>query len=419
MKNSSIYRVVLSAALAIVCILLVQGYWLKNAFDHSERAFQEKVHISLLNVAKQISALQQVQLPTLDLITQIAQDYFIVDIRDAIDANNLQYYLEKEFEAVGLQVDFEYGIYDCDTDQMVYGNYVGNKTQASTTNDLPTYSDYTYYFGVRFPDRKGYVLKQMWLPLLFTGVLFLSILFFIYATYEIFEQKKLADLQKDFINNMTHEFKTPLSSIRVSAEVFLDEPVIKTHHRLLKYAGIIHQQASRLNDQIERVLQIADLSNASIVLRLEPVDLVQIVRDITNQLKSTFEKENAVVHLHIDGQNFQVSADRLHLINVIHNLVDNAIKYKREHPIIDISLAKEPNTNKILLTIADQGLGIEREYISNLKEKFFRVPTGNVHNTKGFGLGLYYVHQILMAHGWSMDVESEPGYGTKVIIGIT
>ena len=419
MTNTSVWKVVISGALALVCISLVQGFWLKNSMDLSVRTFDEKVRIALRNVASSLSVMSQVQLPSYHLINQISQEYYVVNIRDAIDANSLEFYLSKEIEAVHLQTDFEYGIYDCNTDQMVYGNYIQTKegkTNKIRSTNLPTYDEFVYYFGVRFPNRRGYLLTNQWLPLLFTGILVLAMIFFIYATYEIFHQKKLSELQKDFINNMTHEFKTPLTSIKVSSEVFLKDPAITEDPRLKRYAKIIQEQTSRLDRQVERVLQIADVSANALDLKMAPVNLHELIRHVVDQLKSRLDHAGGVVTLDLKAPDDQLKADRLHLANVLFNLMDNALKYSKPDPRITIQTHQRGNV--LELSVMDNGIGIDEKHLAKLGKKFFRVPTGDIHNTKGFGLGLHYVQQIVKSHGWKMHLESTPKVGTTVSIDI-
>ncbi len=415
MTNLTVWKIVASAALALICILLVQGYWLVNAYNLNNRAFEEKVHICLRNVAEQMAHLQQVQLPALGVVNQISDNYFVVNIRDAIDANNLEYYLRKEFETVSLPVDFEYGIYDCDTDQMVYGNHIGYQDQTVQSN-LPTYDDFVYYFGVRFPNRSGYILKDLWIPIFFTAILVLAIIFFIYATYGILKQKKLSELQKDFINNMTHEFKTPLTSIQISSEVFLNDPVVKQHPRLHRYAGIINDQTDRLTQQIERVLQIARWQKSKLALKLERVELHAAIIRIVDQLQGRIEKEHVTMELNLASKSFTLSADQLHLSNVIYGLLDNAMKYSSDSP--EIKIRTEADGELIKLVIIDHGIGISPDHIKLLGQKFFRVPTKDIHNAKGFGLGLHYIRQVIDLHGWKMQIDSQPNQGTSVTVFI-
>ena len=419
MTNAHIWKVIASAGLALICIIIVQTYWLKNSFDLSVKAFEEKVQIGLRNTAELISVHNQVQLPAQGLINQISQDYYVVNIRDAIDASSLEYYLRKEFEAVALHTDFEYGIYDCNTDQMVYGNYIqSSRASSSQIKDasLPTYDEFIYYFGVRFPDRRGYILKNQWLPISFTAILCLAILFFIYATAQILKQKKLSDLQKDFINNMTHEFKTPLSSIKVSAEVFLEDKHIQGKPRLKTYAKIIQDQTSRLNEQVERVLQIAGIGRKNFQIKKDDVLLKSLVEHVATQFESRIEKQNGKLTLDLDDLDYQIYADSLHLSNILFNLLDNSIKYSDAPPEIIIQTRKKGKN--ILLRVIDNGIGIAKSHLQKIGQKFYRVPTGNIYKVKGFGLGLYYVFSICNLHKWKPMINSEIGKGTTITIQI-
>jgi len=414
MTNSTVWKIIVSAALALICIILVQAYWLINAYDLTKRAFEEKAHMSLLNVAEQMAQLNQVQLSSMDVVSQIADNYFVVNIRDAIDANSLEYYLKKEFESVSLPVDFEYGIYDCETNQMVYGNYVGLKEGRQMKSILPTYDEFVYYFGVRFPDRDGYILKNLWIPILFTAILILSIIFFAYATYGILKQRKLSELQKAFINNMTHEFKTPLTSIQISSKVLLDDVVVHSNERLQQYARIIGDQASRLTQQIERVLQIASMQKSDLNLKLDQLDLHETIRHIVSQLESRITEEMVSITLNLTAQDTLIRADQLHLSNVIHGLVDNAIKYSDRMPTIAIRTIQEGR--RISLLVADKGIGIAPNDLKQVGQQFYRVPNGDIHDAKGFGLGLHYIKGVVEKHGWDFQISSQLGEGTQVLI---
>jgi two-component system phosphate regulon sensor histidine kinase PhoR len=226
----------------------------------------------------------------------------------------------------------------------------------------------------------------------------------------------MSDLQKDFINNMTHEFKTPLSSIQVSAEVFLNDHSVVNSPRLIRYAKIIKEQSNRLNDQVERVLQIADLQKGQIVLNSQIFALDDLVTSVIGQLKGRAEKEDAEIKAHYLGTNFLIKADRHHLSNVLYNLTDNSLKY-RKGPVSIIMIVEEGAKN-LTLTVRDNGIGVDQIYLQKLDQKFFRVPTGNVHNTKGFGLGLHYVKRIVKAHRWTMQINSQIDQGTQISIKI-
>ncbi len=419
MTNASMWRIILAGFLAVLAIGTVQTYWVINSYSLAEKTFDEKVSIALRNVAEQVSHLKQVQLPSQKLITKVSQDYYVVNIKDVIDATDLEFYLQAELEKVALPTDFEYGIYDCASDEMVYGNYVhfqdGSTSKRATV--LDRYDEYVYYFGVRFPDRKGYVLNNQWVPLLFTALLICAILFFLYSIYEILKQRKLSDLQKDFINNMTHEFKTPLSSIKVSAEVLLSNALVKADPRLKTYAGIIRDQTQHLSDQVERVLQIADVRKGEVALKQEQFDLNDLIHTVVAQVRNSTANAQTEIRLDLKANPSKISADQHHLTNVLHNLLDNSIKYSNERPTIEVRT--ERNNGSLKVSISDHGIGIAKDKISQITDKFFRVSTGDVHDSKGFGLGLHYVKNIVDAHGWQLDIASELGQGTRVTLKIS
>lgn len=418
MKNSTIIRVVLVGALAIISIIGVQTWWVMKTWDVKANEFHERVVVALLNVAKEFEKLGN-QLPAYDLITQVTSNYYVVNINDVINANNLEFFLRRELEAVGLTEGFEYGIYDCATNKMVYGDYLSN-TAGDTTyvrhTDLPIYDKFTYYFGVRFPNRTNQILSSMGLTITFTAVLLLSVLFFLYSIFVILRQKQLSEMQKDFINNMTHEFKTPISTIKISAEVFLNNPTVQSDPRLMQYARIIQDQNLRLNNQVEKVLQLARIEGDNFRLSPEKLNLHEFLEQIVPAVRIKVEEKGGSLHCALEAPTPFIMADRLHLSNIIHNLLDNAIKYCKEVPVVEVRTSAKGKS--ILLIFSDQGIGIPPEYQHRVFEKFYRVPTGNIHNVKGFGLGLFYIKSICQAHGWKIDLASEVGRGTTITITI-
>ncbi|MFZ2897680.1 MAG: HAMP domain-containing sensor histidine kinase, partial [Saprospiraceae bacterium] len=250
----------------------------------------------------------------------------------------------------------------------------------------------------------------------FTAVLLLSVLFFLYSIFVILRQKQLSEMQKDFINNMTHEFKTPISTIKISAEVFLNNPTVQSDPRLMQYARIIQDQNLRLNNQVEKVLQLARIEGDNFRLSPEQINLHELLDQIVPAARIKVEEMGGSLDCTLEASQPVIMADRLHLSNIIHNLLDNAIKYCRDVPRVGVrTLEKGKST---LLVFSDQGIGIPQEYQSKVFEKFYRVPTGNVHNVKGFGLGLFYIKSICQAHGWKIDLDSEVGQGTTITIAI-
>jgi two-component system, OmpR family, phosphate regulon sensor histidine kinase PhoR len=242
----------------------------------------------------------------------------------------------------------------------------------------------------------------------------LAIVFFLYSMWIIMEQKRLSELQKDFINNMTHEFKTPISSIKIASDFLSNDAYVKNDHRLTKYVQIIREQNQRLNDQVEKVLNVARLEKDSIELKKEIFEINVTLQQIINNESLKLKTGN--ISFRPPGHAIMIHADKLHFVNVVANMIDNAIKYSDENPIVEIIL-NEVQDN-VLLSVKDNGVGIDKESQKKLFDKFYRVSTGNVHNVKGFGLGLFYVKNICNAHEWSLQLISSPGQGSEFIITI-
>jgi len=386
-------------------------------WNSAEKEFHQTVSIALLNVAKSMAEYSGTILPSSGLIKQVSSNYYVVNFNDIINANLLEYYLLEEFGNLGLHTNFEYAIYDCGSDDMVYGNYCNVEDpefSASSDKQLPQYDEFIYYFGVKFPTQSSFLFADMQLSIIFSLVTIVALVFFSYAIFVMLRQKRLSEFQRDFINNMTHEFKTPISSIKVSSDVLLGNKNIIENQRLHKYATIIKQQNERLNQHVEKVLSIAKLDDSHFKLNLEEVDLNEKIRTILNNKDLELNQSGVRIVLNLSETALLVQADRLHLANVINNLLDNAVKYSKDDPKITIST--ERIKGKVVLSVKDNGIGISEEHHRDLFKKFFRVPTGNVHNVKGFGLGLHYCKRIVDQHKWQIRVKSEIGKGTEMEI---
>lgn len=417
MNNTAIKRVVILGAFAMTGIVAVQSYWVISTWNINEAEFNQKVNLALFNTAKDLADLHGGSLPARDIVKQRTTNYYIVNVAFEIDTSTLEYFLQKELEGLAINIDYEYAVFDCHNNQMVYGNYVSftpNEKKNVELGNLPKDSEFIYYFGVKFPTRSGYLFGKMQLSAFFSAILLVTIVFFAYAMAVMLRQKRLSEMQKDFINNMTHEFKTPISTIKISSDVLLNHEKLKQDPRLMQYAGIISEQNQRLNHQVEKVLQLAKIEGKQFQLKKEKLVLQDLIQLVVTSCRIAVEKAGGVLNVHLTDQPVVVWADKLHLTNIVHNLLDNAIKYCREVPQIDLFLETIPQ--KAVLKIADQGLGISKNHQPHIFEKFYRVPTGNVHNIKGFGLGLYYVKNICRAHHWKLKMESEPLKGTTITI---
>lgn len=421
MNDKVIRRVLILGAIAILGIVAIQSYWGITTWNINEEEFHQKTSLALYNVARNMAERSGATLPPREVIKQRTSNYYLVNVEYEFNAPALEASLHKELEATGLNIPFEYAIYNCYTDEMTYIAYCAD-TPADQKNlelgDLPkdNQNDFNYYFGVKFPTRSGYLFNKMQLFSFLTAILFITVGFFAYAMSVILRQKRLSDMQKDFINNMTHEFKTPISTIKISADVFLNHPEIQKNDRLQRYAAIIKEQNLRLNKQVEKVLQLAKVEGDNFELKKEVVDLSELLPPILESARLRVEDVQGRLTYQLPDQALYIMADRLHLTNILHNLLDNAIKYCCDQPVIDVKIQSQQHTVEFI--IADQGVGIKKEYIPHIFDKFYRVPTGDVHNVKGFGLGLFYVKNICRAHQWKLRLDSEGGKGTTVAISM-
>jgi len=417
MPGNLIRRLLLLGAIAIIGIISIQSYWLLKTWDLKDKEFDQTVHIMLRNVADRIAKFHETELPKTQLIQRQSSNYYAVNVNSVINASVLEDFLYQEMDNHGLNTNFEYAVYDCFSKDLVYGNYceMGEQTETKEkTEELATLDDLEYYFVVRFPSRESFLLSNMNMTLAFAAIAIVSVLFFMYSIWVIVKQKRLSELQRDFINNMTHEFKTPISSIKIAADVLAKDETILDNSRLSNYSKIIIDQNKRLNDQVEKVLNIARLEKDNLKLKKENFDLVAELKSILENEKIKLNEGQLTYDLPTDE--IIIEADKLHFINVITNIIDNAVKYSKDEPEVHLILIRK--NNKVRIKIADKGIGIPKEQTKEVFDKFYRVSTGDIHDVKGFGLGLFYVKNISQAHGWLPKLESEMGKGTTFTLDI-
>jgi len=420
MRDMQISWVVWLGAIAITGILAVQTYWGMTTWTANESDINQKIHLALRRVAENLAIANGTVLPAGNIIRKRTSNYWLVNIAYEIDAGLLEFYLRKELETLSVNLDFEYAIFDCSTDEMVYGAYCAYEPTARApriSQSMPGYHAFTYYFGVKFPGRSGFLWGQFQVVLFFSVILLLTILFFSYALYVITRQKWLFAQQKDFINNMTHEFKTPLSSIQLAADYFLGQREIQGNERLLRYSRIIRDQNLRLNQYIERLLQLTRFEAGGFRMQLETIDIGPFFRDLAGTERIRFEERGGTLELTGAVDGLEIRADRFHLTNMISSLLDNALKFSGADVEVSIRLVRQGHT--LLLGVADRGIGIPADLREKVFEKFFRIPVSGNQEVKGFGIGLYYVREVCQAHRWKVRILSPPaGTGTEVQVAI-
>lgn len=413
--NARIKRLVILGIISILGVFGIQYYLLSKSYSAEQRTFDHKVQLALYEVVKRAHNYKEEVYPATNPIKRLSGSYYVVNISRDIDCEILEFFLKSELEKAGITTDFEYGIYNCDAGEMVFGNYVSfsNKDIPFSTNQLQTYSDWVYYFGINFPNAHWFIAAGMWLWVIFTVISLTVLIFFVYAIIVVLQQKRFSELQHDVMNNMTHQFKTPLATNKLAIDYLLENNKIKSDDRIFKYCQTIHRQNERLNGYVERILTVSKTDDHVSEFKKEGINISAIINDEIN----LFKLKSPQTKFHFQEKNhFTILADRFHTTNMIHNLIDNAIQYSPLKAVVNISIQLHPKHTTI--TIADKGIGIPQKEIKKVFHRFYRVPTGNVHNVKGFGLGLYYVKQVCRLHRWKVKLQSTLHQGTRVQIQI-
>lgn len=413
MKDTHIKVLTVFGVIAIFSIFIIQIYWIRQAFTITESQFEHNVTVALRQVAEKIAVKNKTNFSQKSPVIKINPRLYAVQVNSEIDANLLDYFLKSTFDYFNIDQDIEYSIYSCQDNELVYCNYIQKKKPqtVSLTPDLPKFIDIDYYFSVSFPNYPLVSMHNIPMWMMTSGVLIFVVLFFIYSLFVVFAQKSVSKVQREFINNMTHEFKTPISTISIIQQVIADPEIVKAPQRLATYTQIIGEEIRRLNDQVEKVLNISKLEKKHFELNIDEID-VQVVIDqiIFNLSHIDFEKKINIETVY-NAKEKLIFADSVHFTNVICNLIENSIKYSGKDTKIKLATANLKG-NKVLISISDNGEGIEKKELKKIFDKFYRVPKGYTHNVKGFGLGLFYVKQIADAHKWKINMESEVGVGS-------
>jgi len=354
------------------------------------------------------------------LFEDLAVKFMLDDkcLRDRLDSARIHNLVDQELREAGIHTKYRYAVFDHFSHVPIFG----------TLKDMPKEETMNYYsmqlfandlyknsgiLILYFPDKKNYLIQSMWVMLATT----LSFIFIIAGAFGasffiIYRQKKLDSLKTDFINNMTHEFKTPVASISLATQMMKNERILADPEKIRRYSGIIEEENKRLSGHIENVLQVARYDKGEFKLNITDINLNELLTDISDSLELRITADDGELVRHLNAEPDLIRGDKAHLTNVFYNILENAIKYRKDSHL-KITLSTQSNSKGITVAVEDNGIGISRDDQKMIFEKFYRVPTGNIHNVKGFGLGLSYVKIIVDAHRGSIKLESEPGRGSK------
>ena len=340
-------------------------------------------------------------------------------ILERVDTEMLSNYLKAELRNNGLNIPFQYAIYDPKS-KLVYKTSEYNPEEKITKYSITLFpndpSKRQNQLRVYFPTKQDYIFSSVRFSIpsfTFTLVLLIT---FIFTIVKLFRQKKLTEMKNDFINNMTHEFKTPISTISLAAQMLKDPSVAKSPEMFQHISTVFNDETKRLRFQVEKVLQMSMFERQKTMMKLTILDVNDLITGVLSTFKLKVEQFGGTIDAELEAEDALVEVDEMHFTNVIFNLLDNAVKYAREDVPLHLFVKTRIEGNKVIISIQDNGIGIKKEDLKKIFEKFYRVSTGNVHNVKGFGLGLAYVHKIVTDLKGSIRAESELNSGTTFII---
>ncbi|MCM1028652.1 MAG: HAMP domain-containing histidine kinase [Pseudoflavonifractor sp.] len=342
-------------------------------------------------------------------------------LKERADSATVATYLKAELANNGLSLPFEFAVVNR-MGAVIYRSAGYRAAQENAVfsqtlfpSDSPSRMN---YLRVYFPTMNDYIFSSVRFMIPTFVFTFILLVTFIYTIAISFRQKKLTEMKNDFINNMTHEFKTPISTISLAAQMLHDGAVLKSPKMLEHISTVINDETRRLRFQVDKVLQMSMFERQGVTFKITEVDANAVIDNVVHTFKIKVEKYGGNISTHLDADDPIVNVDEMHFTNVIFNLLDNAVKYRREEePLhLDIHTRNIDNGRRLQITVADNGIGIRKEELKKIFDKFYRVSTGNRHDVKGFGLGLAYVQRITRQLGGQISVESELGQGTKFII---
>ncbi len=406
----------LAGLIAFIGIITIQVLWLKQAFDEEEKKFSQNIQVSLLEVANELNHYYGYTTPHANPVEKLSKDYYVVNMRNDFDAKTLELLLINKFKAKAISTNFEYAIYDCETDDMLYGSYIqfDKKEDAQPSTYFPKAKNLVYYFAVRFPEKNNFIYTSLKGWILLCAAMVITLFIYLYAIYIILQQQKYASLQRDFINNMTHEFKTPLASILIASNFLSKNETVCSDEKLKQYSTIIIEQGKKLDSHLEKILNVAKDDVNPLQLNKETVNVADTVHKAIDIIKLKYPSAN--IYVNNKAQQTSIQADAFHFANIIYNFLDNSVKYCDRTPEINIDIANEGSN--LVLKVADNGIGISQKHLKHVFEKFYRAPESKKLAVNGFGLGLYYVKKICELHGWKLKAESDPGKGTTITLAM-
>lgn len=392
--------------MAVLALVGVQGYWIKNAMIVRQANFFRSVDEAVDGVVVRLEKMNRVMIPENIHLIENRLSYELIDSL-----------LSNELNKKSISANYHFGVFSTERGKVLIRSknsdpsVLLDKGYAFTLfpGDVLRDPDYLMLY---FPNERAYLMGQMAELLVISISLILIIIFsFTYTVLTIYRQKRVSVMKNDFINNMTHEFKTPISTISLACQALKDQDVTKSETLYDTYIGVIGEENTRLGAMAEKILQSAVLEKSQLELKKESFDIHEVLSDVVNKIGIQVQIKDGRITTEFNADGSKIRADRVHITNVFSNLLDNANKYSPQKPKIKVST--ENVKTGIMISIEDNGIGISKKNQKKIFDKLYRVPMGNLHDFKGFGLGLSYVKAIIEYHKGSVKLESELKKGTK------
>ena len=413
--------IVILITLSVVGILFIQMSWINNALKLKNEEFLRGVDNTLTQTKKALQEKFTSKMHT-NAVDEESRLFFLKNnfrVDGIFTREEVDEVIEKELAQNNIKEPYEFcitniykmAILQSDGFQMS-GLNMAKSIELAPVGALRSHE--TLYLSI-FEDKNAIIREMLWMiiaSIVFTTIIILA---FFVTVRTLFNQKKLSEIKSDFINNMTHELKTPLATISLAIDALTNEKVIHDTDKIKIYSSMIKEENKRMNKQVEKILQAARLEKEEIKLNLQTLDAHQVISKVADNFALQVQEKHGVLELKLNATDPNIRADDVHFSNIIFNLLDNALKYSDGSPHITVETFKHGN-GMLSIKIKDNGIGMDKETQSRIFEKFYRAHTGNLHNVKGFGLGLSYVKAIVDAHDGKIKVESTPGKGSTFTI---
>ena len=414
MNLNRTYLFIAISSIALLIVLIIQVNWILQTAKIKEALFNEKANMVLSKTTEALSSDKETcrkigacvdENSTSESAAKLGKNE--IHKIDSLFTHYMKFY--------NFHIDYTYEIIKpisaTTINESDFSNFMYNKSleDMAGNNNIE--------LKLIFPEKKQYVLAEMGTLFITSVILILVVLVLFWRTVlSLMKEKQLSEHTTDFLNNMTHEFKTPLTNIALAGKMIIKDSTVNQEDKIKHYSGIILEENEKLRLQVEHVLSMSALERGEIPLRKTELDLHELIQDALKYISIQVENKQGKIKLNLAADKFILRGDRTHLTNALCNLIDNAIKYSKEKP--DLSIQTVTVGVHLIVIVSDHGIGIDKEYQKKVFDKFFRVPTGDVHDVKGFGLGLAYIKKIVELHGGTIELESEKGKGTTFTIAL-